>query len=172
MGDAMYSRHMVDAGLGSISAVVSSLPAGYTLGERRVVGNVEYKLAFNAGNSEVTPGLIATPAAGSVGAHSLTVSSASQLFHQFGAGLVVHSTLTTGTYGWVAVKGTGLGVVGDNTSVPTGSAFYLSANGKVTLMPQSIITGNLVIGLNNGGASSKTVTTGAKSGDCIVNLLG
>jgi hypothetical protein len=101
----------------------------------------------------------------------MTVTCVSQQFNHVGAALVVHATLTTGTYGWGAVYGSGLKVIGDNTSIPTGSAFYISgSSGQVTLFPQSLATGNVVAGVNNGGAASKTVTTGAASGDCLIVL--
>lgn len=172
MSTGASNKFQVDAQLGGISSVVSSLPVGYNLGEIRTESNVVYKLCYNAGNSQINPGWLGSPANGSVGPNSLTISTASQKFHHYGAALVVHATATTGTYFWGAVRGSGLAVAADNTSVPTGSAFYVGVNGTVDLMPQSLVTGNVVIGVNLGGAASKTVTTGAASGDCVVNLLG
>jgi len=60
--------------------------------------------------------------------------------------------------------------VASNISVPTGSAMLIAGNGQVDLMPQSVITGVEVIGINIGGSANKTVTTGAKSGDCVVRF--
>lgn len=170
--DNSLTRHMVDAGLGGVSAVVSSLPAGYTLGEHRVVNNVEYRLVHNAGNSAINPGLFASavPNAGST-ANSVTVSTVSQSWNNFAAVLCVHATVPTANYFWGAIEGPGLKVTGDNTSVPTGSAFYISAAGQVTVQPASLQTGNYAIGVNMGGAASKTVTTGAASGDCYISLF-
>lgn len=169
--DSTPYQFFADAGLGGISSVVSSLPLGYSLGDERTVNSVQYRLVHNAGNSQINPGFLGTPANGSVGPHSITISSASQKFHHMGAALVVHATLTTGSFGWGAVKGYGLSVAADNTSVPTGSAFYVGVNGTVDLMPQSVVTGNLVCGINLGGSATKTVTTGAASGDCFVSFI-
>jgi hypothetical protein len=165
-------RFMVDAGLGTVSAVVATLPAAYTLGEDRYdkVTNLKYRLVFNAGNSQASPGFVVTPAAGSVGPYSVTVSTVSKSNHHIGAGVVFNATLTTGTYGWVVVKGRVGGLVADNTSVPTAGAVYIAADGKVELMPQSVITGSVQFGINLGGSASKTVTTGTKSGDCVIDL--
>lgn len=165
-------RHLADAGMGGVSAVVATLPGGYTLGEVRYdkSSNLKYRLVYNAGNSQASPGFVVTPAAGSVGPYSVTVSTASKSNHHFGAGVVYNATLTTGTYGWVVIRGRVGGLVGDASSIPTASAFYIGANGQVELMPQSVITGSVQIGINLGGAASKTVTTGTKSGDCIIDL--
>lgn len=161
-------RHMVDAGLGTVSAVVSSLPAGYTLGEARMESGQKYRLFYNAGNSQISPGFCFTPAT-SAGPYSITITTTSKTFDNVGAGVVYNATATTGTYFWGVVRGR-VPVVGDASSVPTGSAFYIGADGAVELFPQSVVTGNVVVGINLGGAASKTVTTGAKSGDCIVNF--
>jgi len=170
MGDAQETRCMADAGLGGISSVVSSLPAGYTLGEARYLGATKYRLVHNAGNSQVNPGFGMTPVL-SAGAYSLTISSASKVNAHIGAAFVVHATITTGAYGWAAIGGPIGGVVADATSIPTGSAFYLAANGQVEHMPQSVVTGNMIIGVNLGGSASKTVTTGTKSGDVLLRGL-
>lgn len=171
MANNTQGQHMVDAGLGGISAVVSSLPLGYNLGHVRfdTSGN-KYKLVYNAGNSQASTGFVVTAQAGSVGPHSVTVSTVSQKHGHLGAGLVVHATLTTGTYGWALLSGANVSVVGDVSSIPTGSAFYIGTDGKVELMPQSLATGNTVIGVNLGGSASKTVTTGTKSGDCLIQI--
>lgn len=163
-------RFMVDAGLGSVSAVVATLPAAYTLGESRFESGVKYRLVHNAGNSQVGPGFVMTPVL-SAGPYSLTITTTSRTNGHLGAGVVVHTTLTTGTFGWVAVRGRVGGLVADTTSVPTGSAVYIAANGQIDLMPQSVITGVQIIGVNLGGAATKTVTTGAKSGDCVVQMV-
>lgn len=170
-GDANEYRCYADAGLGGISSVVATLPAGANLGEARVVNGVKYRLVCNASTSaQQIPGLVLSPlAAGATGAYSVG-TGASALHAHIGAVIVVHATVPTANYFWGAVSGSGLKVIGDNTSVPTGSGFYISANGAVTLMPGSVITGNVVIGINNGSAASKTITTGAASGDCLIFL--
>jgi hypothetical protein len=172
MADSTEYGFLVDAGLGSVSAVVSSLPVGYTLGQTRVVlnstGAIKYKLVHNAGNSQISQGMVASPAAGSVGPYSVTVSTASKSNMHIGAAICVNVTATTGTYFWGAVNGRVGGLLADVTSIPTGSALYIAANGSVELMPQSVVTGNTPIGINLGASATKTVTTGTLSGDCYV----
>ena len=169
MSDGSENRFLADAGMGSISAVVATLPLGYTLGESRTVGNLRYRLVYNAGNSQATVGSVVTAVQnGGAGPYSMTVSTVSQSFNHLGCAVVVNATATTGTYFWGAVEGRVGPMIGDNTSVPTGSAFYVGAAGTISLMPQSIVTGNLVCGFNLGGAASKTVTTGTLSGDCYL----
>lgn len=171
-GDATEYGYMVDPGMGGISSVVGTLPTGYQfgLGQTRVVGGVKYTLVYNSGNSQIDPGKIATSQGGSVGPYSVTISTASNTWAQFGAVVNVNVTATTGTYFWGAVAGRVGGLYGNNVSVPTGSAFYIGVNGTVELMPQSVITGIIPCGINLGGAASKTVTTGAQSGDCYIGL--
>lgn len=162
MGDSRETRHLVDAGMGSISAVVATLPAGYTLGEARVVSGVKYKLIYNACNSVIPPGTVVTPltrVSANAGAYSMTLTTAVEVNHHIGAAVVVHQTMATGTYGWAAVRGVVGGLIGDTASLPTGSAFYVGALGAVKLMPASVITGVVPIGavittVSNGGAKN------------------
>lgn len=159
MGDAHQSRHIVDAGLGSVSAVVATLPVGYTLGEIRHVSGVEYKLVHNAGNSEIQPGMVAAPILALAGINSVTVSTLSQANNHIGGVVNVHATATTGSFFWGAIKGVVGGLIGDSASIPTGSAFAIGAAGSVQLMPQSVTTGKVVVGVvltsvSNGGAKS------------------
>lgn len=171
-------RVMADAAFGGVSAVTSALPSSsvspVALGDAVFQSGIKYRLCCNASaNSVANPGTILTPVNnGGAGAYSMTVTLVSQTFCHIGAALVVHSTVPTGNFFWGAVAGYGgLKVIGDNTSIPTGSAFYLTgATGTVSLFPQSIMTGNVVAGVNVGGAATKTVTTGAASGDILLLL--
>ena len=161
---------LADAGLGGVSSVVTSLPLGYSLGQIRIESGVKYKLVHNAGNSDIKPGFIGSPIplAGST-LNSVTVSTASKSYHHVGAVVVVHATATTASYFGGAIRGA-VPVAADNTSVATGAAVYVAANGQVELMPQSVVTGNVVIGVNVGDTAAATVTTGAKSGRVAINL--
>lgn len=162
MGDARETRHLVDAGMGSVSAVVANLPVGYTLGEARFVSGIKYRLVYNAGNSAIQPGYVASPGgASSLGAYSVTISTASKSNHHLGAVAVKHATVTTGTYFWGAVNGEIGGMVGDAASLPTGSAAFIGDNGTITLMPGSAVTGNVPCvwvktTVSNGGAANGT----------------
>lgn len=166
MGNATKGRHMVDAGLGGVSSVVSSLPVGYTLGDVQYVNGVEYRLVFNAGNSEIAPGKVAAPALAGAGINSVTVSTTSKANCHIGGVVNVHATATTGTYFWGAKQGVVGGLVGDSASIPTGSAFAIGADGAVELMPQSVVTGKVVVGV----VISTVSNGGAKSGNAYVSL--
>jgi hypothetical protein len=166
MGDSK-ERYIVDAGMGGISSVVATLPAGYTLGEFRSKDGIDYKLVYNAGNSEIAPGKVAAPVLAGAGIHSLTISTASQGNNHIGAAVVVHVTATTGTYFWGAVKGVVGGLVGDAASLPAGSALAISDNGTVQLMPASLVTGKVVAGVVLTAVSNG----GAKSGNAYVSFL-
>lgn len=140
MGDAKEIRHLVDAGMGSVSAVVATLPVGYTLGEARVVSGIKYRLMYNAGNSQIDPGYCASPATSGNGLYSVTISTASRSNHHLGACVVKHATATTATYFWGAVRGEVGVMVGDAASIPTGNAAFLGDNGKITVYPNSATT--------------------------------
>lgn len=153
-------RHFADAGLGTVSATVATLPAAYTLGEVRVVDNAEYKLCFNAGNSEIHQGKFATPALGGAGINSVTVSTVTNSNAHIGAVQVAHATVATGYYFWGLFSGMSpVGGVGEAASLPTGSAYHIATDGTITLMPQSVVTGKTIKGVvvttvSNGGAYS------------------
>lgn len=164
-------KHAVDAGMGPISAVITNLVTGtgYAVGDVRMESGIKYKLLYNAGNSQINPGFVCVPI-GSAGPYSMTLSSASKVFAHIGAAVVVNKTAVTGTYFWGAVRGRVGALAADATSIPTGSGFFIASNGQVELMPQSLITGNVVCGINLGGAASKTITCGAASGDAMVSF--
>lgn len=153
-------KHYADAGLGSVSATVASLPVGYTLGEERIVDGANYKLVYNAGNSEIHQGKFATPALAGAGINSMTVTYTSQSNAHIAAVQVAHATVSTGYYFWGLQHGLSpVGGVGDSASIPTGSAFALGTDGTIQLMPQSVVTGKVVKGVvittvSNGGAYS------------------
>lgn len=169
MGDSGEYRFLADAGLGGVSSVVSSLPAGYTLGEARVVDGIKYKLVYNAGTAQATVGAVMAPVT-SAGPYSVSISHVSKAHAHIGACMVKHATITTGAYGWAAVKGRVGNLISGVSSVPTGSAAYIAGGGQVNLMPQSVVTGNTPIAINLGGSASATATTGTASGDFVVSF--
>ena len=163
-----------DGGMAALSAVVSSLPLGYNLGDRRVdpATGYEYRLVYNAGTTQISTGFFATPAAGSVGLNSVTVSTASNSNHHLGAVVCHNATATTGTYFWGMKYGKPGGVSGQTQSIVTGSAFFISVNGEVdkATTVATALAGNVTIGVNLGGSATATITTGAQSGDVFVSL--
>jgi hypothetical protein len=163
--------HAVDAGLGDVgSATVTSLPLGYALGQQGHKDGVEYKLVFNAGNSAIPPGMVAGLAAGN-GVNSVTVSTAAQVFAEVGA--VVNNSaasVATAAYFWGARKGyLASGLVASAVCIPSGSAFYVSTNGNVVLMPQSVITGVAIAGVAVTTVLS-TTSGGGRNGAVIIDL--
>ena len=162
------ARSFTGTDLGKVSGTVTSLPAGYVLGEERWENAAKYRLMFNAGGASITQGFAAAPIM-SAGPYSLTVTTTSKTFDHIGAGFALNATVPTAAFFWGAVRFRGA-VVGDASSVPTGSFFYIASDGKVELTVQSVMTGNQIIGVNLGGAASKTITTGVLSGDAYVTL--
>lgn len=161
-------RIYVGTDLGKVSGTVTSLPAGYVLGEERWENLVKYRLVCNAGNSQISQGNCAQPI-NSAGPYSVTVSTTSDTM-AFGAVVAYNATAATGVYFWGAVRGR-MPLV-PNTSIATGGLAILSANGVVinafTLPTAAAL--NRPIAINLGGAASKTGTTSTLSGDFLVNI--
>lgn len=159
MGDSRETRHLVDAGMGSISAVVATLPAGYTLGESRVVSGIKYRLFQNTGGSTIGVGSIAAPISVNAGPYSVSVSTASKSNHHIGACVVKHAAVATTYFFWGAVRGEVGPMVGDAASIPTASYAYVGDNGTITLVPASALTGapavvRIKTTVSNGGTAS------------------
>lgn len=159
---------MADAGLGDVSAVVASLPLGYTLGMIRHVNGVKYVLCYNDGGSDIPAGMIATVKAGSTTGYSVTVSTVSSAFNELAAVARNHAATVTTAYFWGAKEGyLASGLIASAACVPSGSAFYIGTNGNVVLYPQSVITG-----ANPAGMAITTVlsTTSGGGRNGSVNL--
>lgn len=163
----MKEQFMADAGLAGISSVVATLPLGYSLGISRTKDSVDYKLVFNAGNSEIAPGRVAAPILAGAGLNSVTVSTSSQGNNHIGGVVCVHATATTGTYFWGATEGLVGGLAADSASIPTGSAFAIGDNGSVQLMPQSVTTGKVAVGV----VVTSVSNGGAKTGSAYISLF-
>lgn len=166
-----------DAGLGNISGVVSSLPAGYELGEDRQEGNYHYRLMYNAGNSEADIGDVVSVVAVGGGPYSCTITTTSDGGDAYGGAVVRHVTATTGTYFWGCTQGYPVLVKGGTASIATGGDIMVAIDGAVstaTTGATATVVGQLntrvVIGRNIGAAASKTITTGTASGDAYVSF--
>lgn len=150
-------RHFADPGL-AISQVVATLPVGFTLGELRTEGAITYQLKFNAGNSAINPGFCASPIPVFGGPHSMTVTTVSKAYNHFGAVIVHHATVPTANYFWGVRKGyLASGVAVDVTTATTGTALYIASDGKLNVMPQSVVTGNQAIAISLVGPTAGTV---------------
>ncbi len=151
-------RHFADAGLGGISAVVATLPVGYTLGEYRVEDGIQYQLKYNAGSSVIRPGYAASPIPVFGGPHSVTVSTVSKTYCNFGAVVVHHQTVPTNYFFWGVRKGyLTSGVVADAATAITGAALYLGVDGQFNTTAGSQATGNIPIAIALVGPTAGTI---------------
>ena len=98
-------------------------------------GDEEYLFVYNAGNSQISPGLGATVSA--VSGYSVTVSSTTDV--DLLVGVCKHATLTTGTYGWLVTKGFTQIQMGADASMAAGGLVGLGVDGKFA--PKSLSTG-------------------------------
>lgn len=166
-GDANKFRHLVDAGLGSVSATVATLPIGYTIGEARVVDQVEYNLVFNSGNSAIPPGYVAIQQGSG---YSVTISSAVEVNDHIGAVVANTVSVPTANYFWGAKRGyLASGLVASAVCIVTGAQMYIGTNGNVISMPLSLITGVTPIG-NVLVTVLSTTSGGGRNGGVYINL--
>lgn len=115
----------------SVSAVTGTKPADVALGTIRYESYnsemAEWRYVYNGGNSQINPTYMCTILSGASGAYTMTLSSvASQSIAQ---GMVVHSTLTTSTYGWVLTRGACTFMATANDSFAAGVGVTLGTNG-------------------------------------------
>ena len=168
------NRIYVGTDLGKVSGVVTSLPAGYVLGEERWEALKKYRLVFNAGGASGAIGNVMA-SVGSTGPYSVTVTTASDSNHHVNAVVVANSTATTGSFFWGLVQGRTALTTG-NTSAATGQAIFISAAGVVVPFSALTITttlNNYPIGMCLGAATQVTGMTGLSNvlgGDYRINL--
>jgi len=114
----------------SISNVTSARgPKDPEIGSRCSYGNGDYLYVFNAGNSQASPGQLMT-VTGTTG-YSATVSTTTMIDHVIG--VVYHSTLTTGTYGWVLTAGYGPAKAPANSGIAAGQLLTPGGDGVVAV---------------------------------------
>lgn len=141
---------LADAELGAISAVVSSLPAGYNLGDKRMYDGDLYRLMYNACNQQINTGYLVARNVGSAaaaGPYSVTVSTTTEVA-QHVCGMVKHATATTGTYFWALTETMKNAVsVSTVTAIASTGVFVLpAANGVITNGTTTAIVGYSVAG--------------------------
>ncbi len=123
---------------GSVSMVTATMGRNDAeVGTIRQEGDEKYIFVYNTGNSQISVGNAAVLSA--VTGYSVTVSSTSG--EDIGVGVVKHATLTTGTYGWLLVRGFGSAKMGANFSCATGECLVLGADG--TFDQKSNVTANM-----------------------------
>ena len=170
-----YRQVMGDEGLGGISATVTSLPVGYTLGERRQEGNIDYKLVYNAGDAQVAAGLVLSPVPLSGGPYSVTVTTVTGLGNE--AGMVVnhHGTVPASSYFWGVTRGyLASGLVATGVTLATGFAIQVAAGGSVIGISTNAVSsyaksGGVAIGTVLNGPTAGTVAV--RQGSVFVNVL-
>lgn len=132
------------------------------LGTHRREGDETYIYVYNAGNSQISPGLGCTVSA--VTGYSVTVSSTTSV--DTIVGVVKHATLTTGTYGWVLVHGFGQVQMQASNSAAAGQLLTVAADGEFALKSNS--TGYPAPAV---GKAMAAIASGA-SGTAYINLFG
>lgn len=117
-------------------------------------GDERYIYVYNAGNSQIAPGYGATLSG--VTGYSVTVSSVTgaDMF----VGVCKHNTLTTGTYGWLLVRGFGPMQMGASDSCTTGGLLTVGVDGTWALKSQS--TGHQSPALAKAVAGADSGTSG------------
>ena len=103
----------------------TTLTPSTDLGTVRWKNQNEYVYAYNAGNSEIPPG-IGVIVTGVTGA-SMTLTSVTQVSPAFG--VVENATFATAAYGWVLTKGFVKLEVHANSAIATGDNLVLGVAG-------------------------------------------
>lgn len=142
----------------SVSAVTAT--PDVEVGAERKVGDETYRYVYNAGNSQINPtyGCIVSAVSG----YSVTLSSTTSV--DFLVGVVVHSTLTTGTYGWVCTQGFVTVEMEADNSCAAGQLLALAADGEFALKSNS--TGYPTPAV---GKAMAAIASGA-SGQAFINV--
>lgn len=165
------TRVFVGGGLGGISNTVTSLPAGYTLGEERWEGGIKYRLFYND-KTIANVGLVLSPQAASLGPYSCSVSTTSGLNQHFGACVAHNTTVPASSFFWGAVQGyLASGLVATIHCLVTNGAIVISDVGSVDgarTVASCFVSGNVPIGIVTTGAAAGTVNV--RQGSVFINL--
>lgn len=140
-------------GFSSISGVTATPGANDPeVGTVRQEGDEKYMWVYNTGSSTVGVGRLAVLSG--VTGYSVTVSSVTGV--DFAVGVVKHTAIPTGSYGWLLTRGFTQAQLGADDSATTGSILRLGVDGAFTLA--SNVTGHFspVIGKAMSGAASGT----------------
>jgi hypothetical protein len=152
------NRPVVFAGVSQVTASLG--PNDPEPGYRQTVGDEDYVFVYNAGTTQISPGLGAVLSA--VTGYSVTVSSTTSV--DFLVGVCKHATLTTATYGWLVTRGfTSVEMGGTSGTVAAGGLIELGDDGE--FYPVSNTTGN---GPVVGKAMEAIVS--AASGQAFINV--
>jgi hypothetical protein len=150
----------------SVSAVTAT--NSVSLGSRRTEGGNDYVYVYNAGGTPIIPTYGAILSANS--AYSITISSA---LGDRCAGVVKHTTMTTGTYGWLCTRGpvtVQMGTAAGCIDGSLGNGIALQTNGafaSVIVTAGTICTGQTCLGGQCGVATTALIT--ASSGQAFLH---
>jgi len=153
-----YRQVYGDAGLGDLSGTVTSLPAGYTLGEIREEegGTKRYRLMYNAGGASI-PSNSVVARIGSGTLYSVTVTTTSETGATLSAGVTEGAvTVPTDSYFWAGVWGHPFKLISGTISIATGAKVTTAGTNPGYVMVATTPTNN-VIAVNIGDFAS-TVT--------------
>lgn len=122
--------------LTDISGVVATLPAGYSLGERRMFNGDIYRLVYNTSNQQVIPGYLVCANVGSAlaaGPYSCTITTTTEVCKTV-VGAVKHATATTATYFWALTETLVNPVTLSGVTAIASNGVYIlpAANGQIT----------------------------------------
>lgn len=110
-----------------VSAVTSARgPNDPQVGDVVTEGDEEYIYVYNNGNTQISVGECATVSG--VTGYSVTVSTTTMI--DFPVGVVKHSTLTTGTYGYLLRKGFGYAKMPANSICAAGQLLTVGGDGR------------------------------------------
>lgn len=107
------------------------------VGTQRQVGEDTYVYCYNAGNSDLPPTHLCIVSA--VTGYSVTVSSVS---NDVSFGHCKHTTLTTGTYGWILRRG--FAQIEMNADQSTVIGGFMATSGDGTYTRGNLTNGNIV----------------------------
>ena len=145
-----------------VSGVTATIGGGIEVGTRLEYGGRDYVYVYNGGNSQALPGHGVTVSATS--GYTVTISSTSMT--DVFVGVVHHSTIPTGYYGWVVARGNVKVRAAANSGLAAGD--ILNAGGDGVHVNNSVVT-NIVAPFLHGKVTVATASAGV--GEAIVSCL-
>lgn len=151
------------ATFGGVSQVTATRGASDPeLGTRVFVGGNEYLYVYNAGSSQISVGRAAVLSG--VTGYSVTVSSTAYADHV--VGVCYHSTLTTGTYGWLLTRGIGTIITSTSVALATGAVATVQGDGYWDNLAVSALTSQVQ---PTARAKMLTTATSASTGTAYIS---
>ncbi len=133
---SFYDSTIRFAGVSQVTATLGKNDP--EIGARCTVGNANYVFVYCS--DEAAPGLAVTMT-GTAGGFTVSVGTVTGV--DYPVGWVQHTTLTTGTYGWVATGGILKVQMSAAVSCPTGGLLAVGGNGFMIPSQLSLATSTL-----------------------------